>query len=286
MAEFPSLPLFTDAYIGDTVHLTNEEHGVYLRLLMFAWRSPDCALPIDDKRLALMVGVTAKKWASLKPAVMAFWAKTEAGWQQDRLTFERQRVKVLMDQKVAAGKASARAKSRKTKERVATDVDTPDATGKGTADKHPDPASYEEKGKPSSSQEAEAYQRYLEAHPKPVDSDAGFARFSELVADGIEADRIIASAALYAETVKGWSAEAKVQQADNFLCPNNGKWKNYHPKPKAVRSSEADILAHHAKVINGPGFVAPNAISATTARALIAAGLVTPEKLKERGIAA
>ncbi|AGH30751.1 MULTISPECIES: hypothetical protein [unclassified Sulfitobacter] len=138
----------------------------------------------------------------------------------------------------------------------------------------------------TSSQEAEAYQRYLEAHPNPVDSDAGFARFSALVADGIEADRIIASAALYAETVKGWSAEAKVQQSDNFLCPNNGKWKNFHPKPKAVRSSEADILAHHAKVINGTGYVSPNAISATTARALIAAGLVTPEKLKERGIAA
>lgn len=32
MAEFPALPLWTDAYIGDTAHLTNEEHGVYLRL--------------------------------------------------------------------------------------------------------------------------------------------------------------------------------------------------------------------------------------------------------------
>jgi len=62
MAEFPALPLWTDAYIADTQHLTNEEHGVYLRLLMFAWRSPDNSLPDDPMRLATMVGMTMFKW--------------------------------------------------------------------------------------------------------------------------------------------------------------------------------------------------------------------------------
>lgn len=112
MAEFPSLPLFTDAYIADTQHLTNEEHGVYLRLLMFAWRSPDCALPEDDRRLAIMVGVTAKKWASLKVAVMAFWTLTDAGWQQSRLVHERERVAAIVAQRSEAGTASATARKR------------------------------------------------------------------------------------------------------------------------------------------------------------------------------
>ncbi len=140
MAEFPSLPLYTDAYIADTQHLTNEEHGAYLRLLMFAWRSPDCALPNDDKRLAIMVGMTPKKWASVRDTIMGFWTLNEIGWQQDRLTFERRRVSDLLTQKSNAGKASARAKSRKNKEPSSTSVATGDPTGGQQPDPVPNPS--------------------------------------------------------------------------------------------------------------------------------------------------
>ncbi len=47
MAKFPHLPLWTDAYMADTLHLTHEEHGLYLMLLMTIWRSPDCKIPND-----------------------------------------------------------------------------------------------------------------------------------------------------------------------------------------------------------------------------------------------
>ena len=83
-----ALPLFGDAYMADTRHLTLEEHGAYLMLLLIAWRSPDCSLPDDDARLGRMLGITPKKWAKLKPSVMSFWKLTETGWQQERLTKE------------------------------------------------------------------------------------------------------------------------------------------------------------------------------------------------------
>jgi uncharacterized protein YdaU (DUF1376 family) len=83
------MPYFGDAYMADTRHLTLEEHGAYHLLLLIAWRSPGCALPNDDKRLAQMLGVSVKKWAVLKPVVMAFWSLTENGWEQKRLTKER-----------------------------------------------------------------------------------------------------------------------------------------------------------------------------------------------------
>ena len=52
MSKFPSLPLFVDAYLADTGHLTDAEHGRYLMLLMTMWRSPECKLPDDDDWLA------------------------------------------------------------------------------------------------------------------------------------------------------------------------------------------------------------------------------------------
>lgn len=134
MAEYPALPIWTDAYIADTQHLTNEEHGVYFKLLMFAWRRSDCSLPDDDKRLALMVGVTPKVWASMKPTIMEFWELDGPAWRQKKLTNTRRAVSKSVEQKRAAGIASANAKRLKSKEppptAVATDVVTADTTAR------------------------------------------------------------------------------------------------------------------------------------------------------------
>lgn len=99
----PSMPLFGDAYLADTRHLSLEEHGAYLQLMMIAWRSSDCALPDDDARIARMLGITAGRWAKLKPTVMAFWSLGENGWIQKRLTKER----AFVDEKRAKNKSAA-----------------------------------------------------------------------------------------------------------------------------------------------------------------------------------
>lgn len=91
MAEFPALPLFTDAYLSDTRHLTTEEHGAYLLLLMEAWRRPDCSLPDDDKLLARLAGMPVARWQEVKPVVMEFWKRDGRRkiWTQKRLLKER-----------------------------------------------------------------------------------------------------------------------------------------------------------------------------------------------------
>lgn len=92
MAEFPALPLWTDAYLSDThPDLTLEEHGAYLLLLIASWRRPDCALPNDDKWLCRFLGVHGNQWRKLRSAVLErFFTLTEAGnWQQKRLRKER-----------------------------------------------------------------------------------------------------------------------------------------------------------------------------------------------------
>jgi uncharacterized protein YdaU (DUF1376 family) len=91
MSEFPSLPLFTDAFIADTGHLTATETGAYLMLLMVAWRSPECCLPDDDAKLGRWARVDPRIWSRIKPKVMEFWALADGRWTQKRLTSERER---------------------------------------------------------------------------------------------------------------------------------------------------------------------------------------------------
>ncbi len=86
MAEFPALPLFTDAYLADTRHLTAEEHGAYLLLLMCAWRTRGCALKDCDRTLARIVGVTRPRWKRLRPVLAEFFTVKDGVWRQKKLT--------------------------------------------------------------------------------------------------------------------------------------------------------------------------------------------------------
>ena len=78
--------------------------------MLIAWRSPDCALPDDDRRIGTMLGIGPKKWASLKPVVMAFWSLSEAGWQQKRLLKE---YRWVIDKSLLNGRISREYRERK-----------------------------------------------------------------------------------------------------------------------------------------------------------------------------
>lgn len=95
MAQFPALPFWTDAYLADTRHLSAEQHGAYLLLLMEAWRRPACTLPDDDEMLARLACMSSERWASNRETVMAFWTfdGRRKEWAQLRLTDERDYVR-------------------------------------------------------------------------------------------------------------------------------------------------------------------------------------------------
>ena len=67
------MPLWTDAYLGDTRHLSTLQHGAYLLLLIIAWRSGG-SLPDDDKLLARYTGLTGQQWARNAPTIREFFA--------------------------------------------------------------------------------------------------------------------------------------------------------------------------------------------------------------------
>lgn len=117
MAEFPALPLWTDAYLGDTTHLTTIEHGAYLLLLMTAWRTRDCALPDDDRLLARYARLNAQQWKRIRPILEPFFLIESGVWRQGRLTDERGAVERHRLQQSEKGKAGAQAKALKRQER-------------------------------------------------------------------------------------------------------------------------------------------------------------------------
>ena len=92
MAEFPALPLWTDAYLGDTTHLTTIEHGAYLLLLISMWRAGG-TLPDDDRLLAKYVHTTPAQWARISTNVRPFFKAAEGRISQGRLSDELKAVK-------------------------------------------------------------------------------------------------------------------------------------------------------------------------------------------------
>lgn len=65
MSKAPAMPMYWDAYLADTTHLTTEEHGAYMLLLAAMWRR-NSWVPDDDKDNARIVGVTPAKWRKIK----------------------------------------------------------------------------------------------------------------------------------------------------------------------------------------------------------------------------
>jgi len=119
MAKYPSMPLFTDAFISDTMHLNAAQTGAYLMLLMCAWRTKDGSLPDDDRQLSRFARMNLRTWKANKEIVMSFWRlNDEQKWVQGRLLDERNYVAVNAYKNSLAGKASA----LKRKERDATSV--------------------------------------------------------------------------------------------------------------------------------------------------------------------
>lgn len=85
------LPLWVDAFLADTAHLSAEEVGIYVSLLMHAWRHDTGTLPDDDRYLARVSRVTLHKWRKVRPVIVEFFTIIDERWHQKRLLHERER---------------------------------------------------------------------------------------------------------------------------------------------------------------------------------------------------
>lgn len=117
MSKAPSMPVFTDALIGDTTHLSIEEFGAYCMILMVTWRNNGAPLPDDDSRMARICRVSVKRWSErLRPVLSGFFDLTEGVWRQGRLEKEWNYVQKTSQVRSVVGKLGVEAKALKARQ--------------------------------------------------------------------------------------------------------------------------------------------------------------------------
>jgi uncharacterized protein YdaU (DUF1376 family) len=85
MAELPVIPIATDALIADTTHMSAEEMGAYVRLLVAMWRH-GAQLPNKPAELARIAGVSLRRWNKISEKVLRPMTKLEGIISQKRLS--------------------------------------------------------------------------------------------------------------------------------------------------------------------------------------------------------
>lgn len=89
----PHVPIFAKDWIVDTRHLTLEQRGAYMDILLFSWVSPDCSCPDDDKEIARILGCTVGRWkAKIRPSIEPFFEIENGKWIQKTLKKVRKNV--------------------------------------------------------------------------------------------------------------------------------------------------------------------------------------------------
>jgi uncharacterized protein YdaU (DUF1376 family) len=100
------LPFYPSAWLGDwkVNQMSLMEQGGYFRLLCYAWESEQKSLPMDDKQLAMMLGITEKQFARHKEKIMAPFHQKDGRWHQKRMEAELESIQWYRKKYSEAGK--------------------------------------------------------------------------------------------------------------------------------------------------------------------------------------
>lgn len=112
MSERPFMQLYVSDFIGDTLHLSTEQIGAYMLLLMAMWNAGG-TLPGDDAKLARIVRMSLKKWRGISDDLMTYFDISEGVISHNRLTKELRKSERKSELRASAGAKGGAAKSLK-----------------------------------------------------------------------------------------------------------------------------------------------------------------------------
>ena len=118
----PYMQFYPTDYLSDTQHLTTEEHGAYLLILMNYWQRGEPPLN-DDQRLAGITRLPMERWLNARSTLVEFFTIKDNRWWHKRIENDITKVKTARKQQSEAGKKSA---AKRLKRRInLTVVETP-----------------------------------------------------------------------------------------------------------------------------------------------------------------
>ena len=93
MATLPYIQLYVSDYLADTMHLTAEEHGAYLLLIMNYWQTEK---PIPKNRLQGITRVFNDRWTTVKSSLSDFFKVDENGcWYHERIEKDLEKINCI-----------------------------------------------------------------------------------------------------------------------------------------------------------------------------------------------
>lgn len=202
----PYMQLYVADYLGDTRHLTTEQHGAYLLLLMTMWRS-DGVLSDDPAKLARIAGLSLARWKKISDDVLQFFTPCEGGLTQARLAAELSIAEEKTEKRSQSGRAGGRAKALKDKKAsVANAMPLP------CHSPEPEPEGYiKERGREMFD---EAWEAFPESGRQITDEPLARAAWDDAAADVAE-DELL-------EAVRRFSVAPQPRKRD--LVPSMQRW--------------------------------------------------------------
>lgn len=104
------MQLYVSDYLGDTQHLSTEQHGAYLLLLFAMWNAGG-SLPSDGVKLARICRLGLKRWQTISGDVLGFFEIKNGKITQKRMLEEIARIDRQHEFRATAGRKGGRAKA-------------------------------------------------------------------------------------------------------------------------------------------------------------------------------
>jgi uncharacterized protein YdaU (DUF1376 family) len=108
----PYMKLYVADYLADTFHLTRDQHGAYLLLLMAMWRAGG-RLPATDAKLAAIAKCTPKEWAANRDVLLGFFQRRGGLLTHKRLAAEMAKAEHVSEVRKGASEKGVAAKRSK-----------------------------------------------------------------------------------------------------------------------------------------------------------------------------
>lgn len=229
------MPFYIGAYLADTAHLTPDQHGGYLLLLLAMWKGGGY-LPDDDEELQPITRMGDEAWARARARLRRFFTPTDDGrLTQKRLLTEYQDAVQRYGKRIESSRAAVESKARKRAMEEPNDVPNGKPNGAPNGqhnDKDKDNASSKQK-KPLVPQAAR-FPEFWDAYPKASRKGKQDA-LKKWTARGLDAiaDRILADVVARAAKDRQW-LEGYIPHASTYV--NGSGWED------AIDDSPAKVV--------------------------------------------